>query len=324
MGDFDDIAEAALELGLTDLAEELKHTVQPTKEEVKLAAQDFCNKYKDAEQIYRNWLQSEGRTKHSKRMKQAIQLQYVREAFDKFQNIINLYFHQVMLVMYVYMAPETGLVQLATTENSIQNLRVNPNYGQVEYYLQDIQQSLFELDDYDSTALDAAESSIYTRWEIAKQKCKRARYLPILWYLGAWEGALVNNLGTIAEAYVNFYLNKYKFSNILEQDVKTYITNSSYGAMAVDNASGFLIGDVSHKGLHFAVKKQSASPMNLKKVYDVVNKILLDESFDIDLLKDIFITQERQKAKQNQVKILGDNLSQTYSELIKDLKTTIK
>lgn len=323
MGDFDDLAEAALELGLTDLAEELKNTVQPTKEQVIEAARDFCIKYKDAEQIYQNWLNTQGRTKSSKRMKQVIQLQQVRESFDKFQNLINLYFHQAMLVMYVYMSPETGAVQLATTENSVQNLRINPTYGQVEYYLQDIKSLLFNLDDYDSTALDAAESSIYARWNRARQVCKKGRYLPILWYLGHWEGALVNNLGTIAEAYVNFYLNKYQFSGMLEADVKTYITNSNYGAMAVDNASGFLIGDVSYKGLHFAVKKQNASPMNLKKVYDEVNKILNDESFDLELLKDIFIHQEQQKAKHNQVKTLGQNLELTYSELIKNLERTI-
>lgn len=326
MGDFDKVAEAALELGLTDVAETLKNTVRPTKEAIKEAATKFCNQYRVAESLYIQEVKSNPEKyndnqkgqKRRNNLRSQIQLEHVREAFEEFQKLINLYFNQVMLLMYVYIDPKMGRVQLAATEEKVDHLRVT-KYGAVEYYLKDIQDLLFELDDYDSTALDAAESSIYARWNIAKQRYpKKTNGLPILWYLGQWEGAWVNNLGTIAEAYVNFYLSKYQFTRILEQDVKTYITNSSYGAMAVDNASGFLIGDVSYKGLHFAVKKQSASPMRLSTVYQEVNNILSDPSFDLENLKDIFITQERKKAQNNQAGLLSENIEKTYSNLIED------
>lgn len=325
MGDFDDIAQAALELGLTDVAETLKNTVRPTKEAIKEAATKFCNQYRIVESLYMQEVKSNPEkyndsSKGQKRrdnLRSQIQLEHVREAFEEFQKLINLYFNQVMLLMYVYIDPKMGRVQLAVTEEKVEHLK-RTSYGGVEYYLENIQDLLFELGDYDSTALDAAESSIYARWNIARQRHKKKNKLPILWYLGQWEGAWVNNLGTIAEAYVNFYLSKYQFTRVLEQDVKTYITNSSYGAMAVDNASGFLIGDVSYKGLHFAVKKQSASPMRLSTVYDEVNNILSDPSFDLENLKDIFITQERKKAQNNQAGLLSENIERTYSNLIED------
>lgn len=144
-------------------------------------------------------------------------------------------------VMYVYMDPETGKVLLGVTENSTEALH-KTNYGAIQYHLNNIK-NIFKIEDYDSTLLDAAEQSIYARWQIAKFVTGKNRYLPILWKInGIWEGAKVNNLGTIAEAYVNFYLAKYVFSGELESDVRTYILE---GAAAVDNASGFLIGDAS-------------------------------------------------------------------------------
>ena len=138
--------------------------------------------------------------------------------------------------------------------------------------------------------LDAAEQSIYSRWQIAKAHTKKTRYLPILWQTPTgWAGAKVNNLGTIAEAYVNFYINEYKFSNHLEENVGIYIMDKDLGAYAVDNASGFLIGDTSINSIHFAVKKDSASPMNLKKVYDETKKILDSPVFSPEYLKQVFV-----------------------------------
>jgi hypothetical protein len=146
--------------------------------------------------------------------------------------------------------------------------------------------------------LDATEQSIYSRWQIAKAHTKKTRYLPILWQTASgWAGAKVNNLGTIAEAYVNFYINQYVFASHLEENVGVYIMHPEYGAYAVDNASGFLIGDTSIGNIHFAVKKESASPMNLKKVYQETKAILSLPAFSPEYLKQIFVDKEKARVK---------------------------
>ena len=121
-----------------------------------------------------------------------------------------------MKIMYVYMDPLTGAITLSVEDNTIELLQINKNYKSVQYHLNSIR-NIFKMDDYDSTLLDATQQSIYARWQIAKSHTKKSQWLPILWKINnKWAGAKVNNLGTIAEAYVNFYISKYNFSSYLE------------------------------------------------------------------------------------------------------------
>lgn len=303
--------------------------IKPAQEEVRKKAIDFLNAYENAQKKYQAALE-EQRIKKSRRLKQQIELEIARSAFDDFQNSINAYYDQLVKIMYVYMDPETGEVILSPQDNTTELLEVNETYGSVQYHLNEIKKQFkFKQEDYDSTLLDATEQSIYARWNIAKKRTKSNRFLPILWKIGnTWEGAKVNNLGTIAEAYVNFYLAKYQFSNYLEQNVKTYILDEKYGAAAVDNMSGFLIGDTQvlspmKRSIQFAVKKDTASPANMAEVYEETKKVIEAADFTEQLSKR-FIDVEKGKAKQNQVKKLSESIENTYNGLIQELQKELK
>ena len=326
--DMTPIAQEAISIGLEELRKEASQMFVPNIEEVRQAALSFCHEYEQAQKEYQTWLSSSGKTKSRRKQNEIMLLSGARAAFDVFQNKINAYFHQMMKIMYVYMDPKTGAITLSVLDNSVSALTLDPNYGAVQYHLNEIK-NVFQIEDYDSVLLDAAEQSIYSRWQIAKQHTKKSRYLPILWRAqGGWAGAKINNLGTIAEAYVNFYINKYIFTSNLEENVGIYILHPTYGAVAVDNASGFLIGDTSIDNIHFAVKKETASPMNLKKVYDETKKILALPVFSPEYLKKIFVDQEKEKVKAGQqaqeIKNLSRALGNTADAIISDIKNSIK
>ena len=241
-----------------------------------------------------------------------------RAAFYKFQNAINAYFGQQIQVIYTYIDPNSGKITLTALDNTEQHLSINEHIGYVEYNLKKIY-NIIVAENYDSTLLDAAQQSIYARWRIAKLKMPhRTRFLPILWKEdnGKWSGVTVNNLGTISEAYVNFYVNKYQqFTQNLEHNVKDFIMNEQYGARAVDNASGFLIGDISYGNgkLQLAVKKQSAAPMNMKKVYQYTKEII--DKFDPQLLWNRFVDEEKRTNNQ----VIMDGLKKYTQEAIDNL-----
>ena len=294
--------------------------IRPSKEQVKIKAQNFILAYEEAEKRYTELLKLYNKNR-SRHLKQWAELEVVREKFDDFQNAINAYYNQLVKIMYVYTDPKTGAVTLSSEENSSSLLSINKDYKNVQYHLNSIKNK-FKLTDYDSSILDATEQSIYSRWQIAKSVTKQNRFLPILWKInGVWAGAKINNLGTIAEAYVNFYLAKYEFSKSLEQDVQTYILHPSLGAASVDNMSGFLVGDTSalNGRVQFAVKKDTASPIRLKTIYEEVKKIIYADDFDIDILWNRFVNIEKQKSKKNQVKKLSTEIEKTYESLIAEL-----
>ena len=316
---FDETVDELFKIGTEELQQEFYNTEKPNIEEVKKAAQKFVSEYEKANQTYD--ILSKGRTKRSSRLMSRIELEEgAREAFDDFQNKINLYYNQMVKVMYVWMDRSSGKVTLSAIDNNISALAIS-KYGSVEYRLKELK-NIFEIEDYDPAFLNAAEQSIYARWNIARGRYRNNRYLPILWQInGVWGGAKVNNLGTIAEAYVNFYLNKYEFSKFLGQDVAIYILHPTYGAVAVDNASGFLIGDTSIGNIQFAVKKETASPMNLKKVYNLTQEILSEEVFNIDRFWEVFHDQELERVQtegKGQAKqIIGKDLEEAVDNLKK-------
>lgn len=320
MSDFDIIADNAITLGLNDLQYEVDNMIRPSRDLVKQKALQFITAYESIDARYKELLALKNKSQ-SRHLKQWAELEVARESFDEFQNAINAYYGQLMKVMYVYMNPETGQIILSAEDNSASLLTINKDYQNVQYHLNQLK-NVFKLDDYDSTLLDATEQSIYARWNIAKSVCKSNRFLPILWKLnGVWQGVKVNNLGTIAEAYVNFYLAKFQFSGMLEQDVGTYIMHPSMGAASVDNMSGFLIGDSSALDgkVQFAVKKDTASAMRMATVYKEVKAIINSEDF-IESIGKRFIDIEKEKARKNQTKALSNNLEQTYEQLISELQ----
>ncbi len=210
--------------------------------------------------------------------KQKIDLQ--EEAYDKLfiaQNLFNNYFGQHMQMIFV-----TDDQQLILIDNSREDILRN-QYGGLQYALskiKEVQGILKELiadDDYDPSLLKITNLEVNRRWDIAIATHRKKQHLPILWKSGqGWLMAYVNNKGTIAEAYANFFINKFKFSGQLEPDVGTYVTNETYGMRAVDNTSGFVVGDVQagdNNFVQFGIKKEGASLMGLYKINSIIKSL---------------------------------------------------
>lgn len=301
-----------VQLTIDQLKEQYENITElrPKIEEVKRAAENFVKSYR----LYEKQVNQDFKGKSAKTIRHHLDNvlfeQGVRKKFDIFQNLINLYFNQSVKVAYVYFDPnQNNQAVIALIDNDMTGLELGGPYNKVQYDLKEIQIILKD-DTYNSTLLDAAQKSIYARWQIAKKHVGRGTYLPILWLINRqWGGAMVNNLGTIAEAYVNFYVNKYEFYGSLEENVQTYILDQNYGAASVDNASGFLIGDVQVGNVALAVKKQGASAMNMKRVLEFTEDIL-NQGFSettINLFKEKWIQDEKNKAIKAQVKNGIDN-----------------
>lgn len=303
------VAKSIIEISIEELEKESKkifesQDIGQKRIEVEERARTFLTNY----QLYENKRVKVGQFGVSSKMEAAIinsqrQLEIVRKSFYDFQNSLNEYYQMQVKVLFVFHT-ETNEPKIAIFDNNIEHLGVT-HYGGLQYEMGEIEQILTEKD-YDSTKLNATEKDIvFVRWVTAKQVIKKSRFLPILWKInGKWAGAKVNNLGTISEAYVKFYVNHFdKFTNDLEKNVCIFIRHPSYGVASVDNASGLLIGDVDNfPSLNLAVKKESASPMNMIKVKNAIEKILKEGPFDPDQMKKIFV--EDIKTSKNQMSLL--------------------
>lgn len=200
----------------------------------------------------------------------------VYKLFFEFQNLFNQAFGQEIQIIYTYQ-DENSRMHLGTMENSINSL-TNNQWGKLSYDIQQIQGNLI-IDNFDSSSLDDTVESIYERWNIAKGVQKRSTWLPILWKKGAkWEGAHINNLGTINEAYAAFYLHQIVLSGGIEDRVCSYVIDPIYGVMSVDNTLGFFIGDTASQDrkIQYAVKSGQAGPMGMHRVYQYINQIIKD------------------------------------------------
>ena len=198
----------------------------------------------------------------------------VYEQFFRFQDIFNDFFNQRIQMVFI-----TDDKKLVLMDNDLSHVVTN-QYGSLEYALTDTKQQILKNFEYDSSTLDKTASSVYERWDKAKKDAinrgvKKQAGLPILWKIaGNIDGRIVNNKGTIAEAYANFYLNSIEFAGKnLEYNVGTYVTDPQYGMASVDNKMGFAAGDISRGGIQYAIKSARAGLAGMHRVYQYIKKI---------------------------------------------------
>lgn len=257
----------------------------------------------------------------------------VYEQFFKFQNAFNTYCEQK--IQMVFVTNDNGM-KLVVADNDLKHTIMN-QYGTLEYTIKNTEQQILKNTKYDSASLDRAALSVYDRWDKAKQDAinagrKHSAGLPILWKVaGAIDGRIVNNKGTIAEAYANFYLNSIELSGSdLEYDVASYVTDPKYGMASVDNTMGFALGDVTRGHIQYAIKSERAGLAGMHRVYQFIAKIKKElaamgaseqggDKAVIERLKKRFIEEELEKTnKVKQVQnIIGDNIQEKYDSLIK-------
>ena len=240
------------------------------------------------------------------------------ETFFIFQNLFNEYFLQIIQMTFVNRLPN-GQFELLLFDNDMKHIREN-EWGSLEYQIGETSKILkYEFNEYDSSLLDETANEVYRRWDLAKIKAIKGRR-PILWNInGVWQGRTVNNKGTIAEAYANFYINKITFSGGLDFRVGAYVTDEEYGMQAVDNTLGFFLGDVNSGNVQFAIKTDRAGPMGMYRVRQFITKIRKKVN-EIEN-PELFMQQLKEKVKQTgKAKQVKDNLTgsldQTFSDLI--------
>lgn len=278
-------------------------------EKVKKAAEDFRKKYEINFDIVKRPRDNKYTAKE------------LRSSFFKFQNAVNNYLGQEVKVLYVF-KDENGTYHLTTFNNA-----ADPNHfrgkNYTQYYLKELKKELDKQECQEFVQkLDKSQNTVITRYNIAKSKLKLIAGIPLLWKMrNVWQGIIVDNEGTIAEAYANFFINKININenypnifpkNNKEQQVEDYAMNP-YGLISVDNASGFFIGDISYEATQFAVKKENASPMKMKAVYEKIDEILKS-------LKNTELTP-----KELNDKIFGKSASNQTSALMgdKDVQNTL-
>lgn len=204
------------------------------------------------------------------------------EKFFNFQNLFNAYYGQKIVMTYVY-RNENGEFQIGLSDNDLSHV-VENQFQHLEYSVEGIEEMLkLEAKEYDNALLDETANSIYDRWEIAKARFRKGTGLPIFWQNddGSWVGMKINNRGTIAEAYANFYINKVPFTGIggIERRVGFYITDKENGVMGVDNTLGFFLGDVTasnEQSVQYAVKTQRAGLMGMYQINKYIQQIKKD------------------------------------------------
>lgn len=242
------------------------------------------------------------------------------ETFFIFQNLFNEYYEQIIQMTFVNRL-SNGSFELVLFDNDMKHL-VENEYGTLEYEMGEVSKILkYELNEYNSTLLDETANEVYYRWDCAKTKAVKGRR-PILWNTnGVWQGRTVNNKGTIAEAYANFYINKITFSGDIESRVGFYVTNPEYGMQSVDNTMGFVLGDVSAGNVQFAIKTNRAGPMGMYRVRQFIRKLRqqLGQSSSSEVLIEELKKKVSQKGTAKQVQDnLSGSLDETFSDLIKD------
>lgn len=150
--------------------------------------------------------------------------------------------------------------------------------------------------------LDATFKEVYQRSLISKKKTTGMHgAFYIFWKPGnKWERYKVTSKGTLGESYFAFFINEFdNFADFIEQAIDTFMREQGMGVMFVDNASGFLRGDVSKNGVEYAVKATGASAMG----YIQIVKEYAEEIFNAsDLEKYLLDLKNRLDGVANQAK----------------------
>lgn len=141
--------------------------------------------------------------------------------------------------------------------------------------------------------LDATFKEVYARSIISKKKIQMNGAFYIFWKPGnRWERYKVTSKGTLGESYFAFFINEFdNFDSFIEMAVNTFMTEPGMGVMFVDNASGFLRGDVSKNGVEYAVKATGASAMGYVEIVKEYAKDIYEASdlkqYLLELKKDL-------------------------------------
>jgi len=326
---------AAIDLAVQDFATQ----ATPTAEQVKATAASLIQFTEVLHAKYKNNVVEmqgikdniESAMKFSKKMVQTREdFKALMERVLEFQNISNAFLGQQVQMTFVSIAPRTGRVTLYAVDNSIEDLTLDQaskshgggttgRYGQgrIKKMAQEIVNSK-----YDSSSLESTFGEVYNRYKISKNRLKLKGAAYILWKNPEWDGVWISGAGPLGEAYVNFFINEYKFMQMMEGNVQDFMTNPNYGAQLADNASGFLQGDVTKGAIEFGVKINGATALGYMDIIQYARELL--DASDIrqylEGLKQIL----HEKGVSNMVRPLEGVLNEEVQQLLEPLEQHIQ
>ena len=344
MGELTAIANAAAEQGIEQSNEALEESLRPSVNEIIFAAKDLVNYayslYANVSQIEeaKNRLQSVRDEQSAitaafdfnrKMIKTKEQYTQIMDKVFNLQNKVNEFLGQKIQMVYVYIPPKGGEVQLYKVDNTVENLKITQASskkggdfrGRYNYSLSALKEHerLFK-ENYNDDKLQATFAEVNKRFQIGRKKTGISL---ILWYVGGWQGAWISSAGVLAEAFAAFYLNEYVFSNDMEINVGDFVAGGKYSAVTVDNTSGFLEGDISIGNMQYGIKAKNASALGYMQILKIAQELVSLGDMTAEELGSFLEEQKARlhsEGKQTLAGRLDLNLTGTYEDLLNMLQ----
>ena len=255
------------------------------------------------------------------------------------QNQVNLYLGQPVQMVYVYRGAN-GEVELWRMDNTVEDLSVGKaaaskggewrgRYMLSKKKLQDFQSrglaELIKNENYDASGLNATYKDILFRKKVSKNTIGGGSTFIILWNEGnGWEGVKVSSEGVLAESYAGFYLNSVVFDSGPETNVKIFMTAAPHGAIHVDNAPGFLEGDVSVAGSNtqYGIKARGASALGYIQIIQeavAIYQACMNETPDLKGVLESIKDKLHSQGKARLASALDGKIDEEFENLIKAL-----
>lgn len=289
----EEAAEEIIEQSVNALQADLKaseNDVRLAAKDVVLLAMDYEKSWKAAHGIASSLSDNQDPMKaiinfNKKMIVAKEQFEKMMELVFILQNKVNEFLGQRVQMVYTYISPKTGEVEIYKFDNDIGHIKVDKASkshggtlsGRINFTksrMAELQRMNSNTED-DSTHLKATFSETYERYKLSKARLKMKGAFYIMWKEhDEWQKAFVSGAGVLGEAYFSFYINEYTFTTFIEEAVGDFITNPSYGAIQVDNASGFLQGDVSKNGIEYGVKARGASALGYSDIITYAQEML--------------------------------------------------
>ena len=342
MADFPElsgVAQEAVDNAVELAALEFEDFIRPSAEEVRAAAREliaYTEELRAKSATNASALEEIKSESPSAALKFSKKMVETKEEFKKlmgkvldFQNISNEFLGQKVQMTFVSIAPKTGKVTLYAVDNSVEDIgldRASKSHGGdiTGRYTQGLIKKVAKQivnSQYDSSSLDSTFAETYERYKISKARLKLKGAAYILWKENGWDGAWISGAGPLGEAFVNFFVNEYKFNGMMETNVKDFMMNNQYGAVLADNASGFLQGDVTKGALEFGVKINSATALGYMDIIGYAQDLL--NTADVEQYLLALKETLREKGVSNMVRPLENVLNEEAESLLAPLEERI-
>ena len=348
-----DIAQEVAEIGNNEIAEEVSQEISATTEEVRMAAeavlktalmiQDHIDTEKELikNMTAGNSLSDQNVLELSFKIQKSDittqeQYKFLMEKIFNLQNVVNAFLGQKVRMVYLYKG-RNGQFELWSLENTVDDLtitrgskshggHISGRYQLSKTRLQNLPSAeQMQIEGYDPSNLNLTYAEILRRKGYSRKAnpgLAPGKFV-ILWNEGnGWEGVTVSSEGVIAESYANFFINAIAFGTATEHDVKVFMTDDKYGALTVDNKSGFLEGDFSSANgqIQYGAKTRGATALGYQRIIQEAKNIYAECLKDTPDLKTLLENLRQTLNEEGQVHLatrLADEIEIEYSDLIK-------